>query len=166
MPKVTFVAEKKEIEVPAGSNLRDEARKAGVQVNFQVVDLASGFFGRYLNCQGHGLCGSCKVLVKKGMENLSPKGRLERFTLGKMMASIGHEEEMRIRRSSLDWTLVRPGVLTGGAATGRYRVLDAPSSWRDGLIARADVALFIVRQAAAADQIRMAVVLINHAFPF
>jgi ferredoxin len=96
MPKVTFVAEKKEIEVPASSNLRDEARKAGVQVNFQVVDLASGFFGRYLNCQGHGLCGSCKVLVKKGTENLSPKGRLERFTLWRMLSTIGSEDEMRL----------------------------------------------------------------------
>ncbi|MGU3668269.1 NAD(P)-dependent oxidoreductase [Methylobacterium sp. A49B] len=75
-------------------------------------------------------------------------------------------QEMRIRRSSLDWTLVRPGVLTGGGATGRYRVLDVPSAWRNGLIARADVAHFIVRQIADTDQIRKAVVLINHAFPF
>ena len=32
-------------------------------------------------------------------------------------------QEMRIRRSRLDWTFVRPGVLTGGSATGRYKVL-------------------------------------------
>ena len=74
-------------------------------------------------------------------------------------------QEMRIRRSRLDWTLVRPGVLTGGGATGRYRVLDTPSSWRNGLIARADVAHFIVRQIADADQVGKAVVLINHALP-
>src|SRR5436309_1545616 len=30
MPKVTFVTEKKEIEVPQGANLRQEARKAGL----------------------------------------------------------------------------------------------------------------------------------------
>jgi ferredoxin len=30
------------------------------------------------------------------MENLSPKGRLERFTLAKSMAVIGHEDEMRL----------------------------------------------------------------------
>ncbi|WP_310353476.1 NAD(P)H-binding protein [Methylobacterium sp. BE186] len=35
---------------------------------------------------------------------------------------------MRIRRSELDWTLVRPGVLTSGTKTGRYRVLDEPFS--------------------------------------
>lgn len=53
-------------------------------------------------------------------------------------------QEMRIRRSGLDWTFVRPGVLTPGSATGRYTVLSDPSSWRNGLIARADVAHFIV----------------------
>jgi ferredoxin len=92
MPKVSFVTEKKDIEVPDGANLREEARKAGIQVYKGLH--------RILNCQGNGLCGSCKVLVKKGMENLSPKGRLERFTLATspvtMMAVIGHEEEMRL----------------------------------------------------------------------
>ena len=58
MPKVTFVNEKQEIEVPAGANLRQEARKAGVQ-------LYKGPF-RLLNCHGLGLCGTCLVLVKKG----------------------------------------------------------------------------------------------------
>jgi ferredoxin len=42
------------------------------------------------------MCGTCKVLVKKGMENLSPKGLLERFTLARMLSSIGHENEMRL----------------------------------------------------------------------
>lgn len=55
-------------------------------------------------------------------------------------------QEMRIRKSGLEWTLVRPGVLTGGAWTGRYRVLDEPARWRNGIISRADVADFIVRQ--------------------
>ena len=96
MPKVTFVNEKQEIEVPAGANLRDEARKAGIQVNFLPLDTSGGAVGRYLNCHGFGLCGTCLVLVKKGMENLSPKGRMERFTIGRMLSSIGHEEEMRL----------------------------------------------------------------------
>jgi hypothetical protein len=30
------------------------------------------------------------------MENLSPKGAMERFTLFRMLATIGHEEEMRL----------------------------------------------------------------------
>lgn len=55
-------------------------------------------------------------------------------------------QEMRIRKSGLDWTLVRPGVLTNGSRSGRYKVLDEPSQWRNGRIARADVADFIVGQ--------------------
>ncbi|MCJ2121479.1 NAD(P)-dependent oxidoreductase [Methylobacterium sp. J-077] len=70
-------------------------------------------------------------------------------------------QEMRIRRSGLDWTLVRPGVLTPGAATGRYKVLTEPSSWRNGLISRADVAGYIVAQIDRPSQERKAVVLIR-----
>lgn len=88
MPKLVFVKEKKEIDVPVGANLRLEARKAGIEV-YRGLE-------RYLNCRGNGLCGACRVLVKKGMENLSPKGRLERIKLGTMLSSIGHEDEMRL----------------------------------------------------------------------
>src|SRR5262249_20586202 len=88
MPKITFVNEKKEVEIPAGANLRQAAREAGVEVY--------PWLNRYLNCHGFGLCGTCKVLVKKGMENLSPKTRIERIKLGMMMSSVGHEDEMRL----------------------------------------------------------------------
>ena len=66
MPKVTFVNEKQEIEVPQEAVLRDEARKAGIQVNFLPLDTAGGAIGRYVNCHGLGLCGTCLILVKKG----------------------------------------------------------------------------------------------------
>jgi ferredoxin len=92
MPKVTVVNEKKEIEVPVGANLREELRKNGIEVYPGMA--------RYLNCFGHGMCGTCKLLVKKGMENLNPKGMMEKFTFSfhplAMLASIGHEEEMRL----------------------------------------------------------------------
>lgn len=88
MPKITFTNDKKEIDVPAGSNLRLEAQKAGVEI-YNGLD-------KYLNCRGNGLCGTCRVLVKKGMENLSPKSKIERFKLGTMMSAIGHEDEMRL----------------------------------------------------------------------
>jgi uncharacterized protein YbjT (DUF2867 family) len=57
-------------------------------------------------------------------------------------------QEMIIRRSGLDWTIVRPGLLQDGPATGRYRVLTDPAEWRAGPIARVDVAEFLVRQIA------------------
>jgi ferredoxin len=92
MPKVVFVNEKEEIEVPAGAILREEALKAGVQVNFVL----NNELGRYVNCRGHGTCGSCLVLVKKGMENLSPRSVFERCRLGLIMSAIGHEQEARL----------------------------------------------------------------------
>src|SRR5690242_9435444 len=73
MPKVNFVNEKKEIEVPAGSNLRQEARKAGIEL-YKGLD-------RYLNCRGLGLCGTCRVLVKSGMEHLNKKTFIEKLNL-------------------------------------------------------------------------------------
>ncbi len=92
MPKIQFVAEKKEIEVPVGSNLRTEARKAGIEI-YSGKD-------KYLNCRGLGLCGTCRVLVKAGMENLSPKTLIEKINLNlhplTAFAYIGHEDEMRL----------------------------------------------------------------------
>ncbi|MBE7199722.1 MAG: NAD(P)H-binding protein [Parafilimonas terrae] len=70
-------------------------------------------------------------------------------------------QEMRIRRSSLDWTFVRPGILTPGSASGRYKVLTDPASWRNGLISRADVARFIVGEIDRPAHVRKAVVLVN-----
>ena len=55
-------------------------------------------------------------------------------------------QEWIIRSSRLDWTIVRPGLLTNRPPTGRYRILTAAKDWRFGLISRADVADFIVRQ--------------------
>jgi ferredoxin len=92
MPKVTFVNEKKEIEVPQGANLRKEAAKAGIEI-YKGKD-------RILNCRGFGLCGTCRVLVKSGMDNLNNKTIMERanFSLHPLtsFAYIGHEDEMRL----------------------------------------------------------------------
>jgi putative NADH-flavin reductase len=55
-------------------------------------------------------------------------------------------QEWIIRRSSLDWTIVRPTVLTTGPRTGAYRVLVDARDWRSGFISRADVADFLVSQ--------------------
>jgi len=55
-------------------------------------------------------------------------------------------QEALIRESHLDWVIVRPGVLTNGNRTGRYKVLVDPKAWRNGLISRADVAHFLIQQ--------------------
>ncbi len=56
-------------------------------------------------------------------------------------------QETIVRRSGLDWIIVRPGILTSGPKTGRYKVLCDPKDWRSGTISRADVADFLVKQA-------------------
>jgi putative NADH-flavin reductase len=54
-------------------------------------------------------------------------------------------QEWIIKSSGLDWTIVRPGLLTNRPATGRYRILTASKDWRFGMISRADVANFLVQ---------------------
>jgi len=70
-------------------------------------------------------------------------------------------QERLIKASALDWTIVRPGILTNGPLSGRYKVLTKPAEWRNGIISRADVADFIVRAVDNDDTIRRAPVLIS-----
>ena len=39
-------------------------------------------------------------------------------------------QEQMIRASDLDWTIVRPGLLASGPATGAARALTDPKDWR------------------------------------
>jgi putative NADH-flavin reductase len=75
---------------------------------------------------------------------------IERITmkalLGRAYADKDLQEEL-IRGSSLDWTIARPGLLTDNRMTGKYQVLAAPETWRQGVISRADVAHFLVHAA-------------------
>ena len=70
-------------------------------------------------------------------------------------------QEQLIKESELDWTIARPGVLTNGPRTGRYRILSEASQWRNGIISRADVAEFLVRQIGDQTYIRKTPVLIK-----
>jgi len=70
-------------------------------------------------------------------------------------------QEKLIKESELDWTIARPGVLTSGPRTGHYRILVEASQWRNGIISRADVAEFLVRQIGDQAYIRKTPVLIN-----
>jgi putative NADH-flavin reductase len=70
-------------------------------------------------------------------------------------------QESLIKESTLDWTIVRPGVLLPGAASHRYKVLAEPAQWRNGAISRADVADFLVKQITATQYIRKAPVLVR-----
>ncbi len=93
MAVIKFVNEKKEIQVPEGSNLRREAMAAGVSVYAHIHKLA--------NCHGLAACGSCRVLITKGMENASPMGALERLRLKMAMPYVGNENTMRLSCQTL-----------------------------------------------------------------
>ena len=70
-------------------------------------------------------------------------------------------QEQLIKESELDWTIARPGVLTSGPRTGHYQILSEASQWRNGIISRADVAEFLVRQIGDQTYIRKSPLLIN-----
>jgi uncharacterized protein YbjT (DUF2867 family) len=52
-------------------------------------------------------------------------------------------QERIVRRSKLDWVIVRPVILTNGPKTNAYRALVDPRGWTSGFISRADVADFV-----------------------
>ena len=52
-------------------------------------------------------------------------------------------QERIVRRSKLDWVIVRPVILTNGLKTNAYRALVDPRDWGCEFISRADVADFL-----------------------
>ena len=74
-------------------------------------------------------------------------GRLQglgfRLVFGRAYADKDTQESL-IRQSRLEWVIARPGILTNGPGTRRYKTLEAPGSWRNGVISRTDVADFLV----------------------
>lgn len=55
-------------------------------------------------------------------------------------------QEKLVRESKLEWVIVRPGFLTNGAMTGKYKVITDLTGVKSGKISRADVAHFILTQ--------------------
>ena len=89
MPKIKFVREKVEIEVPEGSNLRQVAMANGIQVYPGINKL--------LNCHGNATCGTCRMVLMKGtVENTSPRTFREKIRFRLSFLNIGEETEMRL----------------------------------------------------------------------
>jgi ferredoxin len=102
MPVVKFVKENKEIEVPEGANLRQEAMKAGINLYNGINGIGAGL-NKVVNCHGFGTCGTCRVNITKGLENTNKMGAMEKikFTVPipdplACMAYVGNEEAMRL----------------------------------------------------------------------
>jgi ferredoxin len=110
MPVIKFVKEKKEIEVPAGANLRAEAVKAGINMNCLLSGISQGIdnfterVSRVLNCHGLGMCGTCRVKITQGMENTGPLTVREKLKFKYLpvpdplpcLAYLGNEDTMRL----------------------------------------------------------------------
>lgn len=106
MPIVKFTKEKKEIEVAPGAVLRTEAQKAGINLN-QGLNGIGESINKYMNCKGLGLCGTCRVLITRGIENTNPMTMREKVKFKTplptpvpdpipCLAFIGNEETMRL----------------------------------------------------------------------
>ena len=102
MPIVKFVRENKEIEVPEGANLRQEAKKAGVNL-YQGLNGFGASINQFVNCHGLGACGTCRVQITKGAQNTNSMGFIEKVKFAvpvpdplPCMAFIGNEDTMRL----------------------------------------------------------------------
>ena len=102
MPIVKFTNENIEIEVGPGENLRTAAIQAGINLYAKGEGLIATA-KKNLNCHGLGMCGTCRVLVTKGMENTNSMGAMETFRFHcplpdplPCMAYINNEDNMRL----------------------------------------------------------------------
>jgi putative NADH-flavin reductase len=68
-----------------------------------------------------------------------------RLLLGRMYDDKDVQERI-VRRSELDWVIVRPVILTNGPKTNTYRALVDLRAWACGFISRVDVADFLIKQ--------------------
>jgi ferredoxin len=86
MAQIKFVRERKTVEADNGANLADVMRANGIDLSTLRVKL----------CGGHGVCGGCRVLIRGGDENVSPKTWVERLRLAISFLEVGHESDLRL----------------------------------------------------------------------
>ena len=70
MPRVTFRPSGETLEVPKGSTILAAAQTFSVPL--------------YHVCGGNAICTTCRVMVEKGQENLTPIGEEEQYMLNAM----------------------------------------------------------------------------------
>ncbi|SHG81043.1 NAD(P)-dependent oxidoreductase [Marivita hallyeonensis] len=66
-----------------------------------------------------------------------------RAILGKPYEDKDRQEAL-ILESNIDWTIVRPVILTKGGRSTDYKILREPDQWRNGLISRKSVAHYLI----------------------
>ena len=93
---------------------------------------------------------------RSAMSKLESLGH--KAVLGRPYADKDRQEAM-IVESHLDWTIARPVILTNGQKSGSLKVLRDPSTWRNGLVSRRDVATYLIDAVLDGLDIRADVVL-------
>lgn len=102
--------------------LVEEMPKAGVKRIVAVTGFASG-------------------RSKSAMSSIEKLGFMAIFR--KPYEDKDRQEEMLIE-SDLDYTIARPTVLTNGLPSKKFKVLREPKSWRMGIVARREVAGYLL----------------------
>lgn len=106
-------------------NVLDAMKKSGVDRLVCVTGIGAG------DSRGHG-----GVLYDRIVQPL----------LLKTNYADKEKQEEIVRASGTAWTVVRPGFLTNGPRTGRYRVVTEMAGVRARKISRADVADFLLKE--------------------
>jgi putative NADH-flavin reductase len=89
----------------------------------------------------------CETALGVGESKNQPGFVFNSFVVPFLLRNVFADKEIQerdIKRSNLEWIIVRPGGLTNGAKTGNYRY--GLNRSIKGRIARADVADFMLRQ--------------------
>ena len=103
MPKVKFIKENIEIDVPEGASLRKECGRVSINTN-QGFNGFGATLNKFMNCQGLGMCGTCRVNITKGTENCNSMTAREKLKFKYLpvpdplpcMAFVGNEDTMRL----------------------------------------------------------------------
>jgi len=116
-------------------NLLDAMKKTGVRRLVCVTGIGAG------DSRGHGGFLYDRLFLP--------------FLLRTIYADKDRQESL-VKASDVDWVIVRPGFLTNGPLTGRYRAITDLSGVTAGWISRTDVAHFILHQLVAPSHLRQA----------
>jgi putative NADH-flavin reductase len=126
----------------------------GIPPTRKPVDIFSLGTQNILNAIGKG--SNQKLILVTGIGAGDSKGHggffydriLNPLLLGTSYADKDRAESI-VKASNVEWLIVRPGFLTNGLRTGKYRVIENLSGVTAGKISRADVADFILKQLAS-----------------
>ena len=166
------------LTLAAGDALNgDDVSKAVAGHDAAVITLGSGMSRKSL-IRSEGTMNVINAMQAHGVRRLICQSTLgaheswsnlnffwKRIMFGALLRPVFQDHELQeslVRASGLDWTIVRPGAFTDGAATGAFKEGFPPSERKLTLkIARADVAAFLTRQVCDVAYLGRAVAISN-----